>query len=120
MVEIQLFDVAGTLVESVKPPRIENCYEYEVLGCKAALEKGLKECPEMPHAKTMQMMTQMDGLRQAWGVSYPFELSPGEVWDRSGDKSFLEIFDIETGKTELLKEFDCVIEAPNWSADGKC
>lgn len=119
MVEIQLFDVAGNLVESVKPPRIENCYEYEVLGCKAALEMGLKECPEMPHSKTMQMMTQMDNLRAQWGVSYPFELSPGEVWDRSGDKSFLEIFDIETGESRLLKKFDCVIEAPNWSADGK-
>ncbi len=119
MVEIQLFDVAGTLVESVQPPRIENCYEYEVLGCKAALEKGLMECPEMPHSKTMQMMTQMDSLRAQWGVSYPFELSPGEVWDRSGDKSFLEVYDIETGESKLLKEFDCVIEAPNWSADGK-
>ena len=119
MEEIQLFDVAGNLVESVRPPRIENCYEYEVLGCKAALEKGLKECPEMPHSKTMQMMTQMDNLRAAWGVSYPFELSPGEVWDRSGDKSFLEIFDIETGESKLLKKFDKVIEAPNWSADGK-
>lgn len=119
MEEIQLFDVAGNLVESVKPPRIENCYEYEVLGCKAALEMGLKECPEMPHSKTMQMMTQMDSLRAQWGVSYPFELSPGEVWDRSGDRSFLEVFDIETGETKLLKEFDRVIEAPNWSADGK-
>ena len=119
MEEIQLFDVAGNLVEFVRPPRIENCYEYEVLGCKAALEKGLKECPEMPHSKTMQMMTQMDNLRAAWGVSYPFELSPGEVWDRSGDKSFLEIFDIETGESKLLKKFDKVIEAPNWSPDGK-
>ena len=119
MVEIQLFDIAGKLVESVNPPRIENCYEYEVLGCKAALEKGLKECPEMPHSKTMQMMTQMDSLRAQWGVSYPFELSPGEVWNRSGDKSFLEIFDIETGESKLLKKFDRVIEAPNWSVDGK-
>lgn len=119
MVEIQLFDVAGTLVESVKPPRIENCYEYEVLGCKAAMEKGLKECPEMPHSKTMQMMTQMDSLRAAWGVSYPFELSPAQVWDRSGDRSILEVYDIETGKSEVLDEFDRVIEAPNWSADGK-
>lgn len=119
MVEIKLFDKAGTLLESITPPRIENCYEYEVLACKAALEKGLKECPEMPHSKTMQMMTQMDNLRAAWGVSYPFELSPGEVWNRSGDKSFLEIYDIETGESKLLKTFDKVIEAPNWSADGK-
>ena len=119
MVEIQLFDVAGQLMESLTPPRIENCYEYEVLACKAALEKGLKECAEMPHAKTMQIMTQMDSLRASWGVSYPFELSPGEIWNRSGDKSYLEVFDIETGESKLLKEFDCVIEAPNWSADGK-
>ena len=110
MEEIQLFDVAGTLVESVKPPRIENCYEYEVLGCKAALEKGLKECPEMPHAKTMQMMTQMDNLRAAWGVSYPFELSPGEVWDRSGDKSFLEIFDVETAQGIRLRHRSAELE----------
>ena len=41
MDEIQLFDVAGNLVESVKPPRIENCYEYEVLGCIDAIAKGL-------------------------------------------------------------------------------
>lgn len=119
MVEIQLFDITGTLLESVKPPRIENCYEYEVLGCKAALEMGLKKCPEMPHTKTMQIMTQMDSLRAQWGVSFPFELNPGEVWDRSGDKSFLEVYDIETGESKLLKEFDKVIEAPNWSADGK-
>ena len=119
MVKIQLFDKTGTLLESITPPRIENCYEYEVLACKAALEKGQKECAEMLHTKTMQMMTQMDGLRAAWGVSYPFELSPAQVWDRSGDKSILEVFDIETGKSEVLDEFDRVIEAPNWSADGK-
>ena len=119
MVEIQLFDKAGTLVESKEPPRIENCYEYEVLACCDAIEKGLLECAAMPHAKTMQMMTQMDSLRQSWGVSYPFELSPAQVWDRSGNKSFLEVFDIETGEAKLLKEFDGVIEAPNWSADGR-
>ena len=27
MVEIQRYDVAGQMVESVIPPRIENCYE---------------------------------------------------------------------------------------------
>ena len=119
MVEIQLFDNAGLLLDTVEPPRIENCYEYEVLACRDALEKGLKECREMPHTKTMQMMTQMDALRQNWGVSYPFELSPSQVWDRSGNKSYLEVFDIATGESRLLKKFDCVIEAPNWSADGK-
>ena len=119
MESFQIFDAAGTLVEKVTPPRIANCYEYEVLACKKALEEDRKECCEMPLSKTMQMMTLMDGLRQNWGVVYPFEQSAGEVWDRTGDKSFLQVYDIETGKTKLLKEFDCVIEAPNWSADGK-
>lgn len=119
MVEAQVYDNAGTLTETINPPRIANCYEYEVLACKKALEEGLTECTEMPLVKTMQMMTQMDGLRQNWGIAYPFEQSASEVWDRSGDKSFLQIYNIETGETKLLKEFDHVIEAPNWSADGK-
>lgn len=119
MVEVQVYDAAGTLRETLNPPRIANCYEYEVLACKKALEEGRTECSEMPLAKTMEMMTLLDNLRQGWGVNYPFEQSPGEIWDRSGDKSYLKIYDIETGETKLLKEFDCVIEAPNWSSDGK-
>ena len=76
------------------------------------------ERPEMTHAKTMEFMTLMDQIRERIGVSFTFEISPGETWDRSGDRSVLQVFDIETGKVEVLKEFDCVIEAPNWSADG--
>ena len=33
--------------------------------------------------------------------------------------SYLEIFDIETGKHSVIKEFSFVIEAPNWTPDGK-
>lgn len=40
------------------------------------------------------------------------------VWDREGDHSFLEIYNVETGERTLLREFDAVIEAPNWSPDG--
>lgn len=118
MVELQVFDKAGTLCETLTPPRLSNCYEYEVLGCKDALEKGLKECPQMPHAKTMQFMEWMDSLRASWGVVYPFEKSPAQVWDRSGNKSCLQVYDTESGETRLLHKFDKVIEAPNWSADG--
>ncbi len=140
MEKIELHDSTGALVEEVNPPRIVNCYEYEVLACKKALENPDKfrheicgvqqsgskqsnaaiwECPEMPHAKTLDMMEMMDGLRANWGVSYPFEISPGETWDRSGNKSILQIYDIETGTVTIIKEFDQVIEAPNWSLDGK-
>lgn len=33
--------------------------------------------------------------------------------------SYLEIFDIETGEHSVIKEFPFVIEAPNWTPDGK-
>lgn len=81
MEELQLFDGAGNLTESVRPQRICNCYEYEVLACKKAIADkrssagsvGPWECPEMPHHKTMEIMELMDSLRERFGVSYPFE-----------------------------------------------
>ena len=168
MVKLQLFDDAGNIVETVEPLRLCNCYEYEVLACKEAIEKPAQfrheicepcehrdfsnepyercdfsnepcerrdfsngamtsgalakqivwERPEMTHAKTMEFMTLMDKIREMLGVSFPFEISPGETWNRNGDKSILQVFDIETSEVKVLKEFDDVIEAPNWSADG--
>lgn len=119
MEELQVYDAAGQMVKSMKPERICNCYEYEVLACRDALAKGDKECPEVTHYKTMEMMELMDSIRDRFGVSYPFEIAPGVTWDRSGNKSVLQVFDIASGKITTLKKFDCVIEAPNWSADGK-
>ena len=159
MVKLQLLDDAGNVIETVEPPRLCNCYEYEVLACKEAIENPAQfrreicdgpvdndsslrdfsssrtllngamasgalskqiiwERPEMTHAKTMEFMTLMDKIREQFGVSYTFEISPGETWNRNGDKSILQVFDIETGEAKVLKEFDGVIEAPNWSADG--
>ena len=183
MVKLELLDDAGNVVETVEPSRLCNCYEYEVLACKEAIENpsqfrheicepcdlcdfsnepcerrdfsnscgwhdvtnGMENCgivagdlsdsqdvpdsralskqiiwerPEMTHAKTMEFMTLMDKIREQFGVSYTFEISPGETWNRNGDRSILQVFDIETGEAKVLKEFDCVIEAPNWSSDG--
>ena len=133
MVKLELLDAAGNVVETIEPPRLCNCYEYEVLACKNALENPVKfrheicngpgcsvvwERPEMTHAKTMEFMTLMDQIRERFGVSYTFEISPGETWNRNGDKSILQVFDIEISEAKVLHEFDGVIEAPNWSADG--
>lgn len=41
------------------------------------------------------------------------------VWDRRFDESILEVYDIETGERTVLTEFPFLIEAPNWSPDGK-
>lgn len=40
-------------------------------------------------------------------------------WYRDDDQSILEVFDIGAGTRTVLKEFDYLIEAPNWSPDGK-
>lgn len=33
--------------------------------------------------------------------------------------SYLEIYDVETGSHRIVKEFPYVVEAPNWTPDGK-
>ena len=40
-------------------------------------------------------------------------------WNRENDESILEIYDVEKGTREAIYEFDYLIEAPNWSKDGK-
>ncbi len=115
-----VYDKDGNPVEEVVPKYIANGYEYEVLACQKALAEGRIECPEMPHDETMRIMYQMDSLRSSWGVVYPFEEEENnKIWDRDNDQSLLEVYNIETGERKLLAYFDYVIEAPNWSKDGK-
>ena len=54
-------------------PRQLTGYEYEVEACMKALAEGRLECPEMPHSETLEIMRQMDALRESWGVRYPFD-----------------------------------------------
>lgn len=56
-----------------KAPKQITGYEYEVMACMRALEKGALECPEMPHKETIRVMEFMDALRKEWGIVYPFE-----------------------------------------------
>lgn len=62
-----------TLVQRLEVPEQINGYEYEVLACREALEKGWTECPQMPHSETLRMMEWMDTLREIWGIRYPGE-----------------------------------------------
>ncbi len=117
--KINVFDEDGKLVDEIVPEFMVNGYEYEVMACIKAIEEGRKECVEMPHSTTIHIMEQMDALRNEWGVQFPFEKPKENVWDRTGDSSILEVYNIETGERRVLAEFDYVIEAPNWSADGK-
>lgn len=40
-------------------------------------------------------------------------------WDRDDDISILKTYDMETGQIEVLQRFPFLIEAPNWTPDGK-
>lgn len=71
--EIKVFDTSGQLQETLVPPQLVNGYEYEVLACQKAIEAGMLECDEMPHAETLLIMEQMDALRESWDIVYPFE-----------------------------------------------
>lgn len=42
-----------------------------------------------------------------------------DVWNRENDESILEVYDIEADQRTILMEFPYLIEAPNWSPDGK-
>lgn len=133
----EIFDVNGKSLEKRELPIRVNGYEYEVLECKAAIEAGRLETESMPLSETERMMGWMDSIRNHAGVAYPFEkesdrahedsdvwgnpnvFDDSNPWDRSNTRSKLEIFNIETGTREVIAEFDKVIEAPNWSHDGK-
>ena len=42
-----------------------------------------------------------------------------QAQQRSTVTSILEVLDVQTGERTVLKEFPYLIEAPNWSVDGK-
>lgn len=71
--EIRIFNLDRKCIRTISVPEQINGYEYEVLACREALEKGWKECPQMPHAETVRIMKLMDNLRKSWGVIYPME-----------------------------------------------
>lgn len=60
-------------VRTLHVPQQVTGYEYQVEACMRALEAGLLECPEMPHAETLHIMEVMDALRAQWNMVYPFD-----------------------------------------------
>lgn len=134
---VDIYDVEGNLIKHTDTPYMVNGYEYEVLECKEAIAAGELEPKSMPHSETLRLMGWMDSIRNYVGIIYPFEnasdialddkevwgvdeaFSDEDPWDRSNTISYLETYDIESGEREVLATIDGVIEAPNWSHDGK-
>lgn len=76
---VTVYDHNRKVIKSVKAPKQISGYEYEVISSLNAMDRGLLECWEMPHAETVRIMRMMDELRKAWGVVYPFEIENKEA-----------------------------------------
>lgn len=48
-------------------------YEYEVRAAIKAINNGRIYCDEMTHDESVRLMEIMDGLRNLWGIRFPFE-----------------------------------------------
>lgn len=134
---IEVYDTNGELKKREEFKNEFNPYCYEILSCKRALLEGKNETEEMPWDKTLLMMGWLDSVRNHLDIRFDFE-KEGEIehkdeeiwgnpdvfddtnpWDRSNTTSYLEVYDINTKEIKTLAEFPYVIEAPNWSHNGK-
>ncbi|HJA92075.1 MAG TPA: Gfo/Idh/MocA family oxidoreductase [Candidatus Eisenbergiella merdipullorum] len=70
---LTVYDMNYREVKKIGRPAQITGYEYEVRACIRALTEGKLECEEMPHEETLRVMELMDGLREEWGVKFPFE-----------------------------------------------
>ena len=57
-------------------------------------------------------------IKWTWFFLFVFQVTYAQQ-QQSRVTSFLEIFDIRDGKRTVVKEFPVLIEAPNWTQDGK-
>ena len=59
------------IVEKEIPvPQQITGFEYQFRACRDAIEAGLLEAPQMPHAEILYVMHLMDRLRAEWGVRF--------------------------------------------------
>ena len=72
-IEIENINLERKIVAEYTAPTQITGYEYEVQSAMKAIQNGLTECPEMPHAEILRMMQLMDSIREAWGIEFPFE-----------------------------------------------
>ena len=71
---IRVYDKNYKMIDKIRCPQQITGYEYEVMEAVDCIEKGLIECPSMPHSETLHVMEMMDALRMQMGVKYPFEV----------------------------------------------
>lgn len=64
---------SDTPAETFEEPMESLGFEYEIREVMDCLDKGLTECPAMPHGRTLEILGAMDKLRAQWDMTYPGE-----------------------------------------------
>ncbi len=70
---IRVYDLDYQLIQEIMQPKQITGFEYQVQACIDAIREGSMECPQMPHAETLRIMSIMDSIRSRWGMRYPME-----------------------------------------------
>ena len=70
---IDVFDKEHELKRHIAVPEQLTGYEYEVEAAALAIMDGRTQCEAMPHADTLRIMGLLDRIREAWGLTFPFE-----------------------------------------------
>lgn len=67
---VEVYDQRDRLIGQKLPPVQITGLEYEVESCCRAIQNGWKECPELPHEETVDVLKMMDDMRKGWGMRY--------------------------------------------------
>ena len=68
--KVVAYDQRDRLIGQKLPPVQITGLEYEVESCCRAIQNGWKECPELPHEETVDVLRMMDDMRKGWGMRY--------------------------------------------------
>ena len=70
---IAVYDSEYKKVAHYKRPNQISGYEYEIEACMKAISENWLECPQMPHAVSLKMLSMMDFIRKNNNIYFPGE-----------------------------------------------
>ncbi|MFW5794257.1 MAG: Gfo/Idh/MocA family protein [Bacillota bacterium] len=69
----KIYNLDNELIKEIKHPHEVNGFEYEIKEAIECIKNNKLESEIIPHSETMNILTQMDNIRNSWDFSYPQE-----------------------------------------------
>ncbi|MCF7923699.1 MAG: Gfo/Idh/MocA family oxidoreductase [Candidatus Izimaplasma sp.] len=69
----KIYDLDNKLIREVNHPHEVNGFEYEIKEAIKCIKYNKLESDIMPHSETLNVLTQMDNIRESWNFFYPQE-----------------------------------------------